>query len=231
MANMTVEYTVSFPEFTNLVTWLRHDQKAVIHLRTFHESLVEAEIRLIEAKSELNALIIENREILNKLNAKKAEVQQLDQRNRTMRSEYERVRAKIQEDVDALSDEEKAIMLEYRELPSLEALEQEVAAVAARLEMMSEGNPGAIKAYEKREEEIRRTRGKLGELTAEFETTRASITQIRQQWEPELDALISKISDAFSHNFQQIGCAGEVAVYKDEEDFDNWSVQISVRFR
>ena len=207
------------------------DQKAVTQLRTFHESLVEAEIRLLEAKSEFNALTNENGDILRKLQQKQGEIQQLDQRNRTLRAEYERMVKNTQQDIASLTDEEREIIVQYRELPSLEALEQEVQAVSARLEMMAEGNPGAVRAYEKREEEIGRTREKLEEHTATLEETMAKISEIKQQWEPELDALVAKISDAFAYNFQQIGCAGEVKVYKDENDFDNWSIQILVRFR
>lgn len=200
-------------------------------MRLFFESLVQAEIRLIEAKSEFNALKNENVDILQNLKRKQAEISELDQRNRTLRSEYDRMVKNTQQDIQSLTDEERAIMLEYRELPSLEALEQEVLAVSARLELMAEGNPGAIKAYEKREEEIGRTRERLEEYTASIQEAKVKIVEIREQWEPQLDALIVKISDAFAHNFRQIGCAGEVTVYKDEEDFDNWSIQISVRFR
>ncbi|KAF1851830.1 P-loop containing nucleoside triphosphate hydrolase protein [Cucurbitaria berberidis CBS 394.84] len=205
--------------------------KAVTQLRILHESLVEAEIRLIEAKSELNALKRENSDILQKLQRKQTEIQDLDRRNRNLRLEYERMVKSTQQDIESLTEEEKGIIREYRELPSLEALEQEVEAVSARLEMMAEGNPGAIKAYEKREEEMNKTKEKLEQHSTELENAKQQISEIREQWEPELDALIRKISDAFAHNFQQIGCAGEVAVYKDEEDFDNWSIQISVRFR
>lgn len=221
-------WVLQSPQITRKLT---RYQKAVTQLRTFHESLVEAEIRLIEAKSELNALNIENSEVLQMLQLKQTEIQQLDQRNKNMRAEYERLRRNTQQDIDSLTEEERAIILEYRELPSLEALEQEVEAVGARLGMLAEGNPGAIRAYEKREEELGKTREKLAEHMANLEQTKEKINEIRRQWEPELDALIAKISDAFAHNFEQIGCAGEVAVYKDEEDFDNWSVQISVRFR
>lgn len=192
---------------------------------------MEAEIRLIEAKSEFNALKAENSDILQREQRKRAEIQQLDQRNRSLRLEYERMVKSTQQDIASLTEEERTIIVEYRELPSLEAFEQEVQAVNARLEMMAEGNPGAIRAYEKREDEIDKTREKLEQYSAALEETKQTITEIRQQWEPELDALIAKISDAFAHNFQQIGCAGQVAVYKDEEDFDNWSIQISVRFR
>ena len=56
------------------------------------------------------------------------------------------------------------------------------------------------------------------------------IKEIRDVWEPKLDQLISEINDAFSYNFQQINCAGEVGVNKDV-DFDKWAIEIKVRFR
>ena len=192
---------------------------------------MEAEIRFIEAKSELNALKSENSGLLQKQETKEAEIRQLELRRRTLRDEYEKIFEAAQADILNLTEAEKKIVAEYKELPSLEALEQEVSAVNARLEMMAEGNPKAIKDYEKREEDIARTREKLEQYTGSLEETKEQIVEIRQQWEPQLDALIRKISDAFAHNFTKINCAGEVQVYKDEDDFDNWSIQISVRFR
>jgi chromosome segregation ATPase len=120
---------------------------------------------------------------------------------------------------------------EYRQYTSLQQLELQVQDVTARIGMMVEGNSGILKTYEKRKDDIERTTAKLDEHTANLENIKAKITEIRGLWEPELDALVAKISDAFAHNFEQIGCAGEVQVYKDEEDFDKWSIQISVRFR
>jgi chromosome segregation ATPase len=206
-------------------------QKTVTQLRAFHESLVEAEIRLIEAKSELNALKAENSNILERQNRKEAEILDLDNRNKTLRKEYKQLIGRTQEDLRTLSPEETAMVAEYKELPSLEALELEVQAVTARLNMMVEGNSGILKAFEKRKEDINKTITKLGEHTTNLDNIKTKITEIRERWEPELDALVSKINDAFAHNFEQIGCAGEVQVYKDEEDFDKWSIQISVRFR
>lgn len=200
-------------------------------MRTFHESLIEAEIRFIEAKSELNALRNENSTMIQRQQTKEAEVQDIAARIKRLRDEYIKKTAATQQDIETLTEEERQIVLEYRQLPSFDDLEQEIQAVTARLEMMAEGNPGAIRAYEKREEDINRTREKLEQYTASLAETREKITEIREQWEPQLDVLIKKISDAFAHNFQQIGCAGEVGVHKDEEDFDNWSIQISVRFR
>jgi chromosome segregation ATPase len=203
----------------------------VTQLRTFHESLVEAEIRFIEAKSELNSLIEENSVMLQKQRANAAAIDEMEKRDRALRKVYEEKRTELQQDIQTLTEQERDIVMEYRELPSLDALDEEIQAVNASLGLMTEGNPGAIKAYEKREEDMARTREKLEQYTSSLEETKEQIIEIRQQWEPKLDALIRKISDAFAHNFSKIGCAGEVEVYKDEEDFDNWSIQISVRFR
>jgi chromosome segregation ATPase len=192
---------------------------------------VEAEIRFIESKSELNSLIEENSAMLQKQRANAAAIDEMEKRDKALRKVYEEKRTELQQDIQSLTDQEKEIVMEYRELRSLDALDEEIQAVNASLGLMTEGNPGAIKAYEKREEDIARTREKLEQYTSSLEETKEQIIEIRQQWEPKLDALIRKISDAFAHNFTKIGCAGEVEVYKDEEDFDNWSIQISVRFR
>jgi chromosome segregation ATPase len=193
--------------------------------------MVEAELRLIEAKSELNTLNAENHTILQKLENKKNEIGALEQQIVTLRQEYSRTMNAIQADLATLTPDERALVIELRELKTLEALELQVQDVETRLEMMADGNPGAIKAFEKREVDITKTKDKLESLEATLESTKEKIVEIRQKWEPELDVLIRKISDAFAHNFQEIGCAGEVIVHKEDDDFDKWSAQISVRFR
>ncbi|KAH6845886.1 hypothetical protein BKA58DRAFT_74342 [Alternaria rosae] len=214
VANLTIEYG-----------------KVVTQMRAFHESLVEAEIRLIEVKSELRSLIKENRTILDKQKAQESKITERANHERGLRARYRELQEATQRDIYSLSEEERQIVMEYKELPTLEALELEVQSVNARLDMMAEGNPGAIRAYQRREEDIKTTRENLEKYAASLEEIKDDITEIREKWEPELDILIRRISGAFAHNFEQIGCAGEVEVNKDEDDFDNWSVQISVRFR
>jgi chromosome segregation ATPase len=200
-------------------------------MRVFHESLIEAEIRLIEVDSELRGLDKENSTILEKQKAQEFKIADREKHYLGLRAKYQHLREVTQRDINSLSEQEREIVREYKELPSVEALELEIQSVTSRLEMMAEGNPGAIRAYQRREEDIQKTRENLEQYAASLEEMRAHIKEIRERWEPQLDILIRKISRAFAHNFEQIGCAGEVQVNKDEDDFDNWSVQISVRFR
>ncbi|KAI0615562.1 Smc Chromosome segregation ATPase [Pyrenophora tritici-repentis] len=206
--------------------------RTVTHMRMFNESLIEAEIRFVEAKSEIRALERENSEILQKLRTKEHEIKTLEIQNEQLRRDFRSRRDQAQQDINGWPEHEKEIIQQYStDLQSIAELEQEIDSVQIQLNMMTEGNHGVIETYEKRKEEITRTEAKLHDLTGDLEDIKEKVIDIRQKWEPELDALIRKISCAFAHNFKQIGCAGEVEVYKDQEEFELWSVQISVRFR
>jgi chromosome segregation ATPase len=193
--------------------------------------VVEAEIRLIEAASEARAFEKENKQILERLRSREARVQQLEQAKRALRENIKREHAACQRLLDECTPEELAIVNEFKRLETVALLEDEIQSVSARLEMMSGGDGSVVKTYENREIQIAKTKESLEKHVAELEEAQAEIAKIKTPFVQQLDALIAKISDAFAHNFAQIGCAGEVSLYKDEDNFNAWSIQISVRFR
>ena len=160
----------------------------------------------------------------------KALVKEREVRKKEVVNKHNNLVHKANDAMRNATEEEREIAAEFQHLPSIVELENEIEAVSARLAMMADGNPNAIREHEKREHKINTTEAKLNEIRAGIATATENIAKIRGRWEPELDALVAKISDGFSHNFQGIGCAGQVGVYKDE-DFENWSIQIQVRFR
>lgn len=206
-------------------------QKSVTEYRRLYENVVEAEIRLIEAASEVRAFQKENQQVLERLRSRKVQVDQLEKTAKNMKKEIERDHNRVQALIDSCTPEEKQLVVSYKDLPSVAELEDEIQSVNARLEMMSGGSAQAVKTFENREEQIRKTKDSLEKHLADLDVTQNTIKDIRAPFEEELDALIARISDAFAYNFAQIGCAGEVSVYKDEDDFNAWSIQISVRFR
>ncbi|KAJ8610652.1 hypothetical protein MRB53_038431 [Persea americana] len=139
---------------------------------------------------------------------------------------FERIDPDILQFRENRSDEQKA------QLPS--DLEAEIDGERARLELLHEGNPGAIREFEDREKKISVYRNKERDLTRSNTDLAAKIAEIRAKWEPELDTLFAQISTAFAASFERIGCAGAVSVYKDGEDgrdFENWEARVQVRFR
>ncbi|KAK9486669.1 P-loop containing nucleoside triphosphate hydrolase protein [Lipomyces starkeyi] len=113
---------------------------------------------------------------------------------------------------------------------TLDELDGRIAGTKRELDSIFGGNQHVIEQYEKRQSEIGRLQEKVETSNEQIRDLHAQITQIRSDWEPELDNLISKISAEFSEAFNSIGCAGAVNVGKDE-DYENWSVQIRVKFR
>lgn len=186
---------------------------------------------MIEAASEVRAFENDNKEVLARLQTRQTQFDQLTATKNTMREAIKEEQKAVQAMISESTREEKEIVHSYTELQSVAELDDEIQAVNARLEMMSAGDGSVVRTYENREAQIRKTQDSLEKHIAALEEAQQKIADIKGPFESGLDELVAKISAAFSHNFAQIGCAGEVMVYKDNDDFNAWSIQIMVRFR
>ena len=205
-------------------------KRAVEGLQKSYEKLLEAEIRLIEANSEVEALKEANAQIQSALDEKREIFRSAEAEEKRCKAEAVSAQQKAVNGLEGLSEEEDEIFERFRDATTMEDLLLEIQTVNTRLELMADGNPDAIRNFENRERQIESLKEQLAEMDQQLNEIGEKITEIRQQWEPQLDALVAKISDGFGTNFEKIGCAGQVGVYKDE-DFENWSIQIQVRFR
>ena len=196
-----------------------------------HNSLHEAEIMLIEATSDLSVLVQRNSSVKDMLQNKQREVDEINREQMEAGADARRLLEACR-NLMATADQTMADF--FQTLPegqSSEELEIEIESEKARLELMHEGNGGVIREFEQRQRQIDALKAKLEEINHGLGEFDEKIKELRDQWEPELDQLVGKISDSFSYNMQQISCAGEVAVFKDEDDFDQWAIQIRVKFR
>lgn len=206
---------------------LKHKSQAEI-LHKCHEELLEAEIRLLEATSDLETLKQRNSGIAEQLSAERRVVQEV---TRDAEEAKKAASAALKKCQAILSDAEDADY--FRDLDpqlTMDDLRNEIEAEKSKLTFVQEGNSGALREFEGRKAKIDRLTAKLHESEKRLETYKRKIGEIRENWEPELDKLIGEISEAFSYNFEQIGCAGEVGIHKDD-DFDLWSIEIKVKFR
>ncbi|EMC94314.1 hypothetical protein BAUCODRAFT_123954 [Baudoinia panamericana UAMH 10762] len=215
---------------------LEKGQKAIefaltVHaLRDLNVQHIEIQILAIEAKSDheqLRARTVEERKMLD---VQEREVARLTQEAAALLAEGRRLQAVCTALNDTLDDQELTVCDEIKEW-TMDQMDTEISSVQARLDMTGDGgNQHVLKEYEERARKIEKARSKLADIEAELERVDGQIAEIRTQWEPQLDELIAQISEAFADNFSKIQCAGEVAVYKDE-DFEQWAIQIKVKFR
>jgi len=204
----------------------------IAQIRLCHEELLEAELRLVEAVSDANVLAERNQDIVRQVEEERQLAQEAE-RGAAEATEQARAARDICAEIAAEVEAAGGDVTYFHDMPAdktVEALKIERDAEAAKLEFIHDSDPNAIATYERREAEIARLTSKINDTQERLRALGDNIHETRAKWEPELDKLIAEISDAFSHNFEQIGCAGEVSVHKDE-DFDLWSIEIKVKFR
>lgn len=205
-------------------------QDAVENLREQHHSLHEAEIMLIEASSDLSLLVERNSSVNDMLEAKRADMQTIIRETEAVSTEARRL---LQICTKLMETDDPSLHNFFSTMPegqTIEELELEIESERNKLELLHEGNGGVIREFEERQKKIDALKVNLEDIRHGLAELDEKIQEIRGQWEPELDGLVKKISDSFSFNMKQINCAGEVGVFKDE-DFDQWAIQIRVKFR
>lgn len=154
------------------------------------------------------------------------------------------------------TNEELSALVEAIRDWTVAQLETEIESERSRLEMTFEGHASIIDEFERRQAQIGRLQNKMAETQQALDDVNAAIRETRGKWEPVLDALVERISTAFSDSFQRIGCAGQVSIDKADRDapnanangesndrengavetdagsdFGQWAIQIQVKFR
>ena len=206
---------------------LRHREQLDI-IQAAHRDLLEAQVLLIEAKSDVAGLKERNADIVKKLEEEGRAVEQLGRELEECKLKARELLGKIEQLTDDAQRKEELSSIAQNK--TVEEMDEYIAAEKAKLELIHAADPGVLREFENRAQQIDRLRKQKAEKEQELEGIADKIRRIRERWEPMLDDLVSKINDAFSYNFEQINCAGEVGVHKDE-DFDKWAIEIKVKFR
>ncbi len=188
----------------------------------------ETQLLLIEAKSDVTSLKDKNSEIVTRLDEEKRNYDEVRRQVSRLKDEAtqtkDAVLPRIQE--SGRQDELAALAKDK----SVEEVDQDITTEKAKLEVIQANNPQALEEHETWGRRIATEQKKHDEQVARLEELNEKVAEIRNQWEPKVDELIERINDAFSYNFEQISCAGEVGIHKDE-DFDKWAIEIKVKFR
>lgn len=206
---------------------------------------MKVEIQHLEASSDLQTLRVKHHDFAVMLEQKSEEVSRAVQAIREGRQKGQALgraaKRIIEENKDNPDATEVHNMLSETEY-NMDKLNADIDSEKARLELTQGGSPHLIKEFEEREKQIKKLQDKLADFQMKLATYQEGIDEVRSHWEPRLDALVGKISDAFSDSFRRIGCAGQVSLDKVEDepgpsgepggsDFEKWSIQIQVKFR
>lgn len=220
-------------------------QRAVEHLSVVYEDCMQVEIQWIEAMSDSENLEERHKQVKEMLTGKKRELEEVMRRVRELSEESHRLKREANKVLQASREQPdlKQLMEELQSNPPTpDQLEADIDSEKARLDMTHEVGENVVKEFEDRQRQIDSLKERLAEHDQKLAEFDDAISEIRGKWEPQLDALVQKISDAFSDSFARIGCAGQVTIDKPQDEpgpngepggynFDQWSIQILVKFR
>lgn len=196
-------------------------------IREAWQSYLEAQLLLLEAKSDYAYLKDRNSEIMKLLETEKKAINELEREQDQKKAEATEALEAVKAMDDEIDRDELVSEAGDRTAANIEA---ELSAERAKLEVIQANNPQALEEFEMWTRRIQKERTDYQKQEVRLKDLAEQIETIRSQWEPRLDELVGKINDAFSYNFEQISCAGEVGVHKDE-DFAKWAIEIRVKFR
>ncbi|QIX01196.1 hypothetical protein AMS68_006713 [Peltaster fructicola] len=201
----------------------------VEQFRQVHMDLLAAELMELEASSDLQQLQRRHAEEAALLTEREAQVASLISVAAALKEEATALQQTCRTIGQDVSESETEVFDEIKGMTS-DQLELEIQSAEARLDLSTGGNRNVIREFEHREKQIASKQTQVEEIKTALETLATDIQNIREQWEPQLQEIIDRISTSFAENFSSINCAGEVGLYKDE-DFEQWAIQIKVKFR
>jgi chromosome segregation ATPase len=203
-------------------------------VRTAVKELLRVELVLMEAESDRIQLETRNRDVIRLLEEKRRELAEVKVETKRLFKIYEshhRMYQNIVQELDADAQTIHAELMQRTPKIEMDELEADITSARQRIELVSPGNPRILAEYQKRARDIEQQAAELARTESEEGELGRRIADIRGRWEPRLDRLVARISDAFAFNFEQIRCAGQVSLHKDEDDFEKWAILIHVKFR
>ncbi|KAK4187281.1 hypothetical protein QBC35DRAFT_435217 [Podospora australis] len=214
-------------EFAKAV--LQH-ASSIGRIRKTRLALLEAEVILLEAESDVDVLKEKSAEVTRRLDEEKKALAEFQKKETEARKAAMEAKEELEEKVLNGDEAEVAQKMELAQGQTLENIRASIQAEEMKLDLVHASNPQALEEYERYAAKIAKEKSAQQSKENRLAEINANIQEIRARWEPQLDALVSRINDAFSYNFEQISCAGEVGVHKDEE-FEKWAISIKVKFR
>ncbi|KAJ5180084.1 hypothetical protein N7492_003294 [Penicillium capsulatum] len=218
---------------------------AVEKFREALQELIKVEIRSLEAESDIKTLKVRHNDYAVMLEQKSREVSKVcsEYKEFVTRGKKSRQDARhAQEELAGQEGGSEVHTMISAEGYDVNQLDADIDSEKARLELTHGGSSHMIKEFEDRERQIQRLREEINQLQSQLDGFESGINEVRGVWEPRLEALVSKINDAFGDSFARIGCAGQVTLYKGEDEpglngqiggsnFGAWAIQVYLKFR
>ncbi|XP_053684572.1 structural maintenance of chromosomes protein 5 [Sabethes cyaneus] len=122
---------------------------------------------------------------------------------------------------------------QFEKLPDqLEELANHMDELQARIDCMAQANGNILEEYETRCKQIEKLREEIQRTSKSTSSLEAEMQKLHDVWYPEISKVVQTINENFTRFMGTMGFAGEVEITrKDERDYDEYGIQIRVKYR
>ncbi|EFA77304.1 structural maintenance of chromosome protein [Heterostelium album PN500] len=116
----------------------------------------------------------------------------------------------------------------------IEEIDDEIESYNEKARQIGNTDPKVMQDYENRQKEIQTLTNKIGNHKAALEESQARMEELKSEWLIPVREFIADINEKFTQFFKEIRCMGEVLLgynEKDPDNFEQYSIDIRVRFR
>lgn len=155
---------------------------------------------------------------------------EFDRLTRSMEAAKEKAKLLLAE-ARKKGDPDEQMMEKLSELPNtLDDLDRVLASEKAKAELNVATDPQLIEQYNARRQKLVESRARLSKKQEKLGEISENVNNIKEQWYPRLQNLIDQINQAFSRQFRELGCTGEIRI-NEHEMYEKWGLEILVKFR
>lgn len=134
---------------------------------------------------------------------------------------------------EAMSEAFIAKTVEKAEIHTLEELDQMRAELRAILDrdVGLHQKEHLLKLQREEGDKIKNLRQRIDQTEGAKSEKETRLQLLLDTWKPKVESFVHQISESFSKLFVKAGSAGKVELVQQGNDFDNWAIDIKVKFR
>lgn len=159
--------------------------------------------------------------------------QRVDEEYKSSKDSVRRLAERVQSVIGEISEESREeLQLRGDDVSTRqEDVEKELQVLNSKLKLVVVDRPRVIEEYQSRQKKILELQQVTEKQFEELQSIREQIGTIDREWRLQLKELLDPLNEEFSKSFERLGCAGQIQLREDPDDYGKFGIEILVKFR
>ncbi|KAM0753988.1 hypothetical protein T439DRAFT_169242 [Meredithblackwellia eburnea MCA 4105] len=197
-----------------------------------HFDQIEAQLRQLQADCDVRSMGNVNDQKDAELGQLTTTLAELKEQTRELKDKEKKATRDME---SALQDADEDVIEEMREKQAEDYTYNQIYMMReeaqADLDGLIDIPADVLIKYEQRQKKIDRYKLEARGIQTKLDVVLEVLEKLKGRWYPKLKRLVGRVDDQFSSAMDKLGLNGEVRLAEDDPNFENWGIEILVKFR